>query len=70
MEGDNVETFNKWIGEVLDMEAEFDDLDKGTKGQIFFEDMVKWALRKNMKIKLLKREEKGNVTNGKKEKEE
>ena len=47
------------------MEAEFDDLDKGTKGQIFFEDMVK-----NMKIELLKREKKENVTNGENGKEE
>ena len=52
------------------MEAEFEDLDEGKKGKIYFEDMAKWALKKNMKIELLKREEKENATNGKNEKEE
>ena len=70
MKGDNVETIKKWTGEDLDMEAEFEDLDEGKTGKIFFEDMVKWALKKNMKIELLKREEKENATNGKNEKEE
>ena len=70
MKADNVETIKKWTGEDLDMEAEFDALDEGKTGKIFFEDMVKWALKKNMKIELLKREEKENATNGKNEKEE
>ena len=67
MKGDNVETIKKWTGEDLDMEAEFEDLDEGKTGKIFFEDMVKWALKKNMKIELLKREEKENATNEKEE---
>ena len=40
------------------MEAEFDVLDEEKKGQISFEDMVKWALKKNMQVELLKQEEK------------
>ena len=40
------------------MEAEFDVLDEEKKDQISFEDMVKWALKKNMQVELLKQEEK------------
>ena len=64
MKADNVETIKKWTGEDLDMEAEFDALDEGKTGKIFFEDMVKWALKRNMKIELLKRGENENGRNG------
>ena len=42
------------------MEAEFDVLDENKKEQIAFEDMVKWAFKKNMLVELLKQEEKEN----------
>ena len=38
------------------MEAEFDALDEDNQEQIFFEDLVKWALKKNMMIELAKQE--------------
>ena len=53
-----METLRKWTGEGFDIEAEFDVLDEEKKEQIFFEDLVKWALKKNMQVKLLKQEEK------------
>jgi Ca2+-binding EF-hand superfamily protein len=43
------------------MEAEFDAIDEDNKGQIFFEDLVKWALKKNMEIELAKQEEKEKI---------
>ena len=55
---ENIETVKKWTGEDLDMEAEFDVLDEDSQGQVFFEDLVKWALKKNMMIELAKQEEK------------
>ena len=65
MKGDNVETIKKWTGDDLDMGAEFEDLDEGKTGKIYFEDMVKWALKRNMKIELLKRGENENAGMGK-----
>ena len=53
-----METLSKWTGEDFDMEAEFDVLDEKKEGQIVFEDIVKWALKKNMQVELLKQEEK------------
>ena len=58
LKGENIETVKKWTGEDLDMEAEFDVLDEDNQGQVFFEDLVKWALKKNMMIELAKQEEK------------
>jgi hypothetical protein len=43
------------------MEAEFDALDEDNQEQIFFEDLVKWALKKNMKIELANQEEKEKI---------
>ena len=43
------------------MEAEFDVLDEYNQGQKFFEDLVKWALKKNMEIELAKQEEKEKI---------
>ena len=53
-----METIRKWTGEEFEMEEEFDALDKDKTGQILFEDMVKWALKKNMQVELRKQEEK------------
>ena len=58
LKGENIETIKKWTGDNLDMEAEFDVLDEDNQGQVFFEDLVKWALKKNMMIELAKQEEK------------
>ena len=70
LKGENIETIKKWTGDDLDMEAEFDDLDEDHQGHVFFEDLVKWALKKNMKIELAKQEEKEKIMaeeNGEKE---
>ena len=40
------------------MEAEFDE---DNQVQLFFEDLVKWDLKKNMKIELAKQEEKEKI---------
>ena len=61
LKGENIETIKKWTGDDLDMEAEFDAIDEDNKGQIFFEDLVKWALKKNMEIELAKQEEKEKI---------
>ena len=58
LKGENIETTKKWTGDDLDMEAEFDILDEDNQGQVFFEDLVSWALKKNMMIELAKQEEK------------
>ena len=70
LKGENIETIKKWTGDDLDMEAEFDAIDEDHQGHVFFEDLLKWALKKNMKIELAKQEEKEKILaeeNGEKE---
>ena len=47
----------KLTWEELDLDVEFDAIDKDNKGKIFFEDMVNWVLDKTMKIELFKQDE-------------
>lgn len=43
-------TIEKWVGEIEDMEAEFDSIDKNGGGQILFSEFVDWALAKNLDL--------------------
>ena len=40
----------KWVGEIEDMDAEFDKIDANGGGQILFNEFVDWALEKNLDI--------------------
>ncbi|TRY81163.1 hypothetical protein TCAL_16785 [Tigriopus californicus] len=44
------DTIKKWVGDVDDMEAEFDAIDKNGGGQILFSEFVDWALEKNLDL--------------------
>ena len=44
------ETITVWVGEIEDMEAEFDAIDKNGGGQILFDEFVEWATAKNLDI--------------------
>ena len=75
LKGENIKEIQEWVGADLDMEAEFDAIDEDNDGKIFFEDMAKWALKKNMKIELEKQEKiekakiEENCENGNKQEE-
>ena len=51
------EDLREWVGE-LDLEAAFDNLDESNSGKITFEELTTWALIENVKIEMLKNEEK------------
>ena len=53
-----MEEIKDWVGKDVDIEAEFDLVDEDKDGKIVFQEMIKWALLKNMKIELKKSEEK------------
>jgi len=40
----------KWVGEIEDLDAEFDKIDKNGGGQILFSEFVDWCLEKNLDI--------------------
>ena len=47
----------EWVGD-LDLEAAFDNLDESNNGKITFEEVTSWALIENVKIEMMKEEEK------------
>ena len=47
----------EWVGD-LDLEAAFDNLDESSNGKITFEEVTSWALIENVKIEMMKEEEK------------
>ena len=51
------EDLREWVGD-LDLEAAFDILDESSSGKITFEELTSWALIENVKIEMLKNEEK------------
>ena len=51
------EDLREWVGD-LDLEAAFDNLDESNSGKITFEELTTWALIENVKIEMLKNEEK------------
>lgn len=51
------EDLREWVGD-LDLEAAFDNLDESNNGKITFEEVTSWALIENVKIEMMKEEEK------------
>ena len=51
------EDLREWVGD-LDLEAAFDNLDESNNGKITFEEVTSWALIENVKIEIMKEEEK------------
>ena len=47
----------EWVGD-LDLDAAFDNLDESNNGKITFEELTSWALIENVKIEMMKEEEK------------
>ena len=47
----------EWVGD-LDLETAFDNLDESSNGKITFEEVTNWALIENVKIEMMKEEEK------------
>ena len=46
-----------WVGDGLDLASEFDSIDSTNRGKITFEELVNWAMKKNLKIELKKEED-------------
>ena len=51
------EDLREWVGD-LDLDAAFDNLDESNNGKITFEEVTSWALIENVKIEMMKEEEK------------
>ena len=51
------EDLREWVGD-LDLDAAFDNLDESNNGKITFEELTSWALIENVKIEMMKEEEK------------
>ena len=51
------EDLREWVGD-LDLDAAFDNLDESNNGKITFEELTSWALIENVKIEIMKEEEK------------
>ena len=49
-----------WVGEGLDMDQEFREIDADQDGRVLFWEVVEWAFKKNMDIELGKLEEEDN----------
>ena len=67
---ENAAELIKFVGNDLDLEAEFGDLDKNKDDKVIFEDLVKWALKKNMLIELANQEEKEKIADNEEENNE
>ena len=51
------EDLREWVGD-LDLDAAFDSLDESNNGKITFDELTSWALIENVKIEMMKQEEK------------
>ena len=51
------EDLREWVGD-LDLDVAFDNLDESNNGKITFEELTSWALIENVKIEIMKEEEK------------
>ena len=51
------EDLREWVGD-LDLDVAFDNLDESNNGKITFEELTSWALIENVKIEMMKEEEK------------
>ena len=63
------EDLKEWVGD-LNFEAAFDDLDESNCGKITFEEVTSWALIENVKIEMMKNEEKIKLKKEREEKDE
>lgn len=43
-------TDRQWVGEIDNMEEEFDKIDADGKGMILFGEFVDWAIKKNLDL--------------------
>jgi len=53
----NKESMEKWVGEIEDLEAEFDSIDVNEGGEILFSEFVDWAMAKDLNIEVEEFEE-------------